>query len=179
MLVEEARRLLNRELGEEIYPGASLAVTADGGDRSALFVALSIGAESLLGAAVVRILQAGDEQYYERFGESARRYAVVGAASLEAMAVEPLARRRGIGRALIEARLGFAGSVGAGAAVAVSWLSGRESSSLTVFRALGFEESEAVPDFYLEESIRDGWTCPVCKKPCRCSAVFTWRRVSL
>ena len=175
-LVEAARRLLNRELGEEIYPGSSLALTADGGDRSALFAALSLPSESLLGAAVVRILQAGDEGYYERFGDLARRYAIEGAASLEAMAVEPGARRRGIGRALIKARLVFASSLGAGAAVAVSWLSGRDSS-LGLFRALGFEESEAVAEFYREESVRDGWVCPVCQGPCGCSAILTAREI--
>lgn len=164
--------MLNRELGEEIYPGAALALTADGGDRSALFVALSVPLEALLGAGVVRILRAGDEGYYERFGELARRYAVPGAASLEAMAVEPGSRRRGVGRSLVEARLGFAASVEASAAVAVSWLSGR-ASSLGLFRALGFEESEAVAEFYREESIRDGWSCPVCQGPCGCSATMT------
>lgn len=176
-LVEEARRLLNRELGEEIYPGTELASTADGGDRSALFVALAVDSESLLGAGVVRLLQAGDEGYYERFGDLARRLALPGAASLEAMAVEPPARRRGIGRSLIEARLGFAASVGASSAVAVSWLSGR-APSLGLFRALGFEESEAVADFYLEESIRDRWACPACQGPCRCSAVLAGLRLT-
>lgn len=176
-LVEAARRLLNRELGEEIYPGSSLLSTSEGGEGSALFAALSSPGGELLGAGVVRILQAGDETYYERFGSIAQRYAVPGAASLEAMAVEPGARRRGVGRALVEARLAFAGAVGSGSAVAVSWLSGRDSS-LGVFRGLGFEESEAVGEFYREESIRDGWICPVCQGPCGCSAVFTARRIS-
>ncbi|MDQ6748378.1 MAG: hypothetical protein M3010_09795, partial [Candidatus Dormibacteraeota bacterium] len=60
---------------------------------------------------------------------------------------------------------------GCQAAVAVSWLSGRASSA-GIFARAGFKAGRSVPDFYLQESLRDGWTCPVCQGPCRCGGQF-------
>jgi hypothetical protein len=54
--------------------------------------------------------------------------------------------------------------------VAVSWLSGRPDASATVLRGLGFTEGRTVERFYYDESVRDGWACPVCGGPCTCSA---------
>jgi hypothetical protein len=54
----------------------------------------------------------------------------------------------------------------------VSWRSRRDGSSAGLFRRLGMTEGPTVERFYLEESLRDGWACPVCGCPCTCSATL-------
>ena len=84
----------------------------------------------------------------------------------------PAFRRRGLGRLLSEASLVWMREAGAAVAVSLSWRSGRDGSSAALFRALGFAEGRTVEEFYYAESVRDGWTCPVCAGPCRCAATF-------
>jgi hypothetical protein len=61
---------------------------------------------------------------------------------------------------------------GCTSAVTLSWRSGREGSSAGLFRRLGMREGPTVERFYYDESVRDGWTCPVCGGPCTCAATL-------
>jgi GNAT superfamily N-acetyltransferase len=161
-----AERLLNRELGTGLYTPATLL--ADAADPTALV--LLAGREQLAGAAVGRLLERGDTAYYERFGPAVAELFAGRVGSLEALAVEPAFRHQGLGRLLTVARLGWMREAGCRAAVAVSWLSGRPDASAPVLSGLGFAEGRTVERFYFDESVRDGWACPVCGGPCTCSA---------
>jgi hypothetical protein len=77
-----------------------------------------------------------------------------------------------VGGLLATACLDWMRSVGAEAVITVSWRSGREDSSARIFHRLGFREGRTVERFYLEESQRGGWTCPVCRGPCVCAATL-------
>lgn len=168
----EIRSLLNDELGEGLYEVETLlAAAAD--ETAGVFYARCDG--RLAAAAVARILVPEDIAYYLPFGSLVGdlfdRHLV---GSLEALAVRPENRRRGLGAEMVRRRVGWLTERGCDRVVAVSWLSGRASASDTMFRRLGFSAATVVTNFYLEESRRDGWSCPVCGNPCRCSAQLFW-----
>lgn len=158
--------LFNRELGDPTY-------TLEGLERDLEDPEVRILVEPGAGAALSRLLIPEDYAYYERFGELARRaFAADTAGSLEALAVDPDARRAGLGTALVEAAQGWFSEAGASSVLVVGWDSGRPDSSLPLLRRLGYEESPRVERFYEEESRRGGWTCPVDGFPCRCAAIL-------
>jgi GNAT superfamily N-acetyltransferase len=160
--------LLNRELGDgQYWPDRLLSDAAD--PTAAVLLA---GSRPLAGAAVARLLIPEDADYYARFGPGATALFTSSVGSLEALAVEPAFRRRGLGGILATACLDWMRSVGAEVAVALSWQSGRADSSAGLFRRVGFQEGLTVERFYLEESQRDGWSCPVCGRPCLCAATL-------
>jgi GNAT superfamily N-acetyltransferase len=168
---ERVVALLNAQLGEGLYGAQGLLMdAADSG--AAVMVA---EAPQIVGAAVSRLLQPADLSYYDRFGTEARRLLTGLPASLEALAVEPGFRRRGAGGLLTQGSLSWMRSQGCSVLVTLAWRSGREDASLPLFRRLGFHEGPTVDRFYLEESLRDGWSCPVCGPGCICAAtLFTF-----
>lgn len=165
-------RLLNEGLGEGMYRVDRLL--ADAADSTAA-VWLARRPRPA-GAAVARLLIPEDAEYYERFGAAATSLFAGSVGSFEALAVTPAFRRHGIAAMLTEAALEWMRGQGCSVAVTISWLSGRPDASLPLFRRLGFTEGETVERFYYDESVRDGWSCPVCRGPCTCGAtLFTLR----
>jgi GNAT superfamily N-acetyltransferase len=170
-LAEPVAVLLNRELGEGLYGAGTLLI--DAADPTAAVVVAE--APGLIGAAVSRVLRPADLGYYGRFGAEGLLLSTGLPGSLEALAVEPAFRRRGAGRLLAEACISWTRAQGCNLLVTLAWRSGREDASLPLFRRLGFREGPTVDRFYLEESLRDGWSCPVCGPGCRCAAtLFTF-----
>jgi GNAT superfamily N-acetyltransferase len=169
-----ALALLNRYLGEQIYSPDKLAEATR--DAEALLTTWDDG--GVQAAAVARLLYPEDDSYYASFGALAtdlfREHRV---GSLEAIAVEEVRRHQGIGRHLTLDQMSWLARQGCEFAVAVSWLSGGSGTSAGMYRDLGFEGTPPLADFYLAESVRDGWTCPTCRGPCHCSAAFYWRRL--
>src|SRR5919201_3759079 len=89
--------LFDRELGQSMYSFADLE--ADLADPEVVFLVQG-GAAAVLG----RMLIPEDLAYYQRFGELAQRAFAAGlVGSIEALAVAPSERRRGLGRTLVEA----------------------------------------------------------------------------
>jgi GNAT superfamily N-acetyltransferase len=165
---EQVAVLLNGQLGDGLYTAEGLL--ADAADpRAAVMVA---GAPGVLGAAASRLLRPADLGYYERFGAEGRGILGGLAGSLEALAVEPAFRRRGTGALLAQASLSWMRAQGCSVLVTLAWRSGRDDESLPLFRRLGFSEGTTVDRFYFEESLRDGWSCPVCGPGCTCAATL-------
>ncbi|MEA2646609.1 MAG: hypothetical protein QOE92_1692 [Chloroflexota bacterium] len=172
----EAGGLLNRLLGEGMYSDARMAEIA--ADPEALLLGAWDGGR-LAGAAVARLLYPEDADYYHAFGAPAlQQFTHHNVGSLEAVAVEPTRQRMGIGKRLTEEKMRWLASQGRDVGVAVSWISGSASGSSPMYQRLGFAGTPPVADFYLEESIKDGWTCPACQGPCHCSASFFYRMTS-
>jgi len=172
--ITAAETLLNRELGQGLYPPGRVA--RDTADSTAGVWIAGQEASSVVGAAVARLLIPDDATYYEPFGPEALELFRGTVGSYEAVAVEPQLRRRGVGRLLTEAGLEWMREQGCDVAVTLAWLSGSTDSSPELFRRLGFREGATVDRFYYDESFRDGWICPMCGGPCRCSAtLFTLR----
>jgi GNAT superfamily N-acetyltransferase len=168
--LEDVLALFNRELGDPIYTIDSLRGVLDD-PTATLRVVRREG--SIAGAALGRLLVPGDLDYYRRFGELAARAFDSGTVgSLEALAVKPEARRRGLGRALVSAVEAWLFEAGSAWVVVVGWDSGRPDSSLPLLRAMGHGESGRVDRFYEDESREVGWACPVCGVPCVCGAVL-------
>ena len=159
--------LLNNNLGEGLYATASLE--RDLADpTSRVLAAYDDG--KLLGGAVARLLGPGDVNYYERFGDTARVLFVSGPiGSVEALAVSPAARRAGVGRGLLLDLLAWCRERGCRDAVAISWISGGSGTSAPLFAAAGFTMGETIEEFYLQDSLREGWSCPVCGAGCQCA----------
>ncbi len=162
-----AAALLNRELGEGLYRPEWLLEDAA---NAAACVSL-VGSPVPIGAAVARVLGTADSGYYRSFGPPALDLFNGTVGSFEALAVEPAERRRGVGSRLVAASLDWMRRRGCAAAITVSWQSGRDGSA-GLFRRLGMREGPTVERFYLDESLRDGWACPVCDGPCRCAATL-------
>jgi GNAT superfamily N-acetyltransferase len=165
---DAAAALLNRELGDGLYRSEWLL--EDAVDPSAgVWVA---GAPVLAGAAVARLLASADADYYRAFGPAALDVFGGAVGSFEAFVVEPDHRRRGLGTRLASASLDWMRGRGCTSAVTLAWRSGREGSSAGLFRRLGMREGPTVEGFYKEESVRNGWSCPVCRGPCSCPATL-------
>lgn len=165
-----AAALLSGELGEGLYRPEWLLEDAAGPTAHVLLARTP--EPELAGASVARIISAGDSGYYRAFGVQALELFAGTVGSFEALAVAPARRHRGIGRTLTAASLDWMRERGCTAAVTVSWLSGREGASAGMFLGVGMDAGPTVEKFYLEESLRDGWACPVCGMPCRCSATL-------
>src|SRR4030081_2213233 len=165
---EQVAVLLNGQLGDGLYTAEGLL--ADAADPwAAVMVAEASG---FLGAAVSRLLRPADLGYYERFGAEGRHLLGSLAGSLEGPAGEPAFRRRGTGALLAQASLSWMRAQGCSVLVTLAWRSGRDDESLPLFRRLGFSKGTTVDRFYFEESLRDGWSCPVCGPGCTCAATL-------
>lgn len=171
-LLAGVRALFDLELGKGLYPARYLAEAA--ADPDSLLLGI-VEAGEVAAAAVARLLAPADLGYYRDFGpvlELLSTHRRLG--SLEAMAVAPAHRRRGLGLSLVRARLRWFAERGCTAALAVSWISNRPGASAPLFRRAGMSEGPTVPDFYFEDSLLGGWACPVDGKPCRCAATLFW-----
>lgn len=107
-----------------------------------------------------------------RLAPRARRFGL-----LENVGVAPAYRHRGVAAALTEARL--------------EWLRGKEVEFVYTFawhtpdgipagptlERAGFRALEELPDFYLEDGLRNGYACPWHGARCHCSAVFYVREL--
>jgi GNAT superfamily N-acetyltransferase len=163
-----AAALFNREMGEGLYRPEWLLEDA-ASPSAGVWVA---GSPVPAGAAVARVLATADGDYYRAFGAPALDLFASTVGSFEALAVAPDRRRHGLGSRLTAVCLEWMRERGCTSVVTLSWRSGREDSSAGLFRRLGMSEGPTVERFYYEESVRDGWTCPVCGGPCTCSATL-------
>jgi len=175
--IEPSRALLNDMLGADLYPPAKAADIV--GDQGALLLAAREGTE-VLGAAVCRLLCADDADYYHAFGATALElFTHHRVGSLEALAVKPTRQRRGLGTELTRAQMRWLADQGCDVAVAVSWIPAGRSTSGPMYERLEFVGTAPIDDFYLEESIADGWTCPQCQGPCHCAGALFYARLEI
>jgi GNAT superfamily N-acetyltransferase len=168
-----AAALLCGELGEGLYRPEWLLEDAAAPTAHVLMVRAP--EREMVGTSVARVMTPADSGYYRAFGVEALELFAGTVGSFEAVAVAPGHRRLGIGRRLMAASLDWMRERGCTVAVSVSWQSGREGGSAGMFGRAGMEEGPTVERFYYEESLRDGWACPVCGMPCRCAATLFTR----
>ena len=150
-----------------LYSHAGL-IELDGYERGLGLAGFEEG--QLVAASVSQLLAPEDLAYYDVFGVGARRrlngHAVL---SFEALAVEPAHRRRGLGSELTLASRDWGARRGADLVVTISWLGERSGHSWPMFEALGFEAVADSSEVYTADSLQNGWLCPICGNPCRCS----------
>ena len=173
--LDACRLLLNQLLGANLYSREKMA--SDAVDPEALLLA-TIDGERVIGTAVCRLLYPEDADYYRAFGRTALElFGRHKMGSLEAVAVTPTRQRQGVGKRLTQAQMEWLAEQGCDVAVTVSWIAGGNSASAPMYERLGFVGTPPVADFYLEESVENGWTCPFCKGPCRCAGAMFYREL--
>jgi ribosomal protein S18 acetylase RimI-like enzyme len=170
-LFAECLALVDRTQGKGIFTSDYFGRCASGeGDRM-LLIALLEG--NLAGVATARVLPEDDFDYYAPFGKEAveQLFHQHRVGSMETASVAESLQGQGIGQELTRHRIRWLSEAGCTAVIEVSWESGLANTSDRVFRKLGFERLSQVKGFYIEDSVRRPFICPVCgSPPCRCSA---------
>lgn len=95
---------------------------------------------------------------------------------LENVGVLPEHRGRGIGLALLEARLEWLRGQQVGAAYSFAWRTPVGCPAGPLLERAGFQRIRELPDFYLEDGLANGYGCPYCGRECHCSAVLYFRK---
>lgn len=166
-----AAALLNTALGDGFTADVLQAMRSD---DSILVRAESDGA--LLGAATAHVL---DDAAKDRLAGRLRTtdypetgFADLRVGELKASAVAPHARRRGIGTALVEARMDFLRDAGCSIVSVASWINpDPKSSSLGLLARYGFEPIVRIRGYWSKCSFTE-YPCPDCGLACLCSAMI-------
>lgn len=123
----------------------------------------------LVGVGIAKVLSDAPQSEYARYVPTVTALPAVGV--LELAAVEPDCRRLGVGTELVARRLEWLRDVGASSAVCAALIypdgSVPAAGPLT---ANGFVHVADIGQFWLNESIREGYDCARCGNPCNCAA---------
>lgn len=107
-----------------------------------------------------------------RLAPRARRFGL-----LENVAVVPAYRHRGLAAALTEARLEWLRGKEVDFVYTFAWHTPEGIPAGATLERAGFRALEELPDFYLEDGLRNGYACPWHGARCRCSAVLCVREL--
>ncbi len=78
----------------------------------------------------------------------------------------------GIGTALVAKAVDYLKGLGAEQIFSPLWKHDGVVDSDVVFRRNGFVPEREIPDYWLNDSIEKGYSCPVCGKVCHCVCVM-------
>lgn len=167
----DAAALLNTALGDGFTADVLRTMRSE---ESILVRAESDG--RLLGAATAHVL---DDAAKARLAARLRTtdypetgFADLRVGELKASAVAPHARRRGIGTALVEARMDFLRDAGCSIVSVASWINpDPKSSSLGLLARYGFEPIMRIRGYWSKGSFTE-YPCPDCGLACLCSAMI-------
>lgn len=176
-------RLYSATLGDGYLSAAEArANLLDRSGRAAWFVVQAGG--SVVGAAnavwllrreLPRSMLPGFERIATRLLQLAPRAQRFGL--LENVGVEPAQRHRGFAAALTEARLDWLRERGVELVYTFAWHTPEGVAARPTLERAGFRALEELPDFYLEDGLRNGYTCPWHGARCRCSALLCVREL--
>lgn len=107
-----------------------------------------------------------------RLAPRARRFGL-----LENIGVLPAYRRRGFAAALTEARLEWLRGKEVEFVYTFAWHTPEGVPALATLERAGFRSLEELPDFFLEDGLRNGYTCPWHGARCHCSALLCAREL--
>ncbi len=107
-----------------------------------------------------------------RLAPRARRFGL-----LENVAVVPAYRRQGFAAALTEARLEWLRDQEVEFVYTFAWHTPEGIPAGPTLERAGFRAIGELPDFYLEDGLRNGYTCPWHGARCRCSALLCVREL--
>ncbi|MDA8092831.1 MAG: GNAT family N-acetyltransferase [Betaproteobacteria bacterium] len=149
----------------------SIAVEAYSPDDAAT---LQLMADNALGVGFFEVLQlTARSGLVAKAGPKAVGFLVIEPAgegmSLPVVVVDAAYRRQGVGLLLGRAALARHPDK---AWLSVAWISGSEIPADRLLRRIGFAPSCRVREYWLEDSLKRGFTCPICGHPCRCDAML-------
>ncbi|MFP4178104.1 MAG: GNAT family N-acetyltransferase, partial [Acholeplasmataceae bacterium] len=114
-----------------------------------------------------------DEKRIPRRLHQARALGVI-----KSIAVDRQAKGQGIGTELIEKTNHAFRKRGIDTVFTVAWKSGYGINLGGILARLDFEPLIELPNYWTKDSIEQNFLCPVCGKPCSCSAVIYARSTS-
>jgi GNAT superfamily N-acetyltransferase len=171
-------RLYCEALGEGYASPEAMEVELRGAGDGAFFVAASPGGEvvgaadalcihgsALLDCGVVGFRRVQEEVLH--LGGGCARFGL-----LQNVVVSPEWRCRGLGAALLDARLSWLRQMGAGLAYSFAWRTPQGCPASGLLTRAGFRRVREIPDFYLADGLANGYVCPFCGFACRCAAVL-------
>lgn len=175
-LVRQATTIFDESLGKE-YIGAE---TIKQNIRLNSHIALgAFEGEDLRGVLLGHI---GETQELKEYERNLAKFGIVipltkhKVGVVKSLAVASGYRRHGMGTTLTEEALRAFSSVYCTISLAVSWISNRPDNSQRLFESLNFRKLITIPEYWKEDSIQKGYSCPVCKEPpCLCAARFYLR----
>lgn len=136
-------------------------------DEKPVYGVVATEVETVLGFGVVICVSRDNAE--ERFEVSLAEYSLgEEVAIFHASAVREQWEGKGIGSALMHARLELAREAGVDSAIGTAWIRPHTVDSSVLFEKMGFEAMDTVEDFY--RSLDDERECPDCGTPCECAA---------
>jgi GNAT superfamily N-acetyltransferase len=107
-----------------------------------------------------------------RLAPTARRFGL-----LENVAVVPAYRRQGFAAALTDARLNWLREQEVELVYTFAWHTPEGVPAGPTLERAGFRAARELPDFYLEDGLRNGYSCPWHGARCHCSALLCVREL--
>lgn len=89
---------------------------------------------------------------------------------IKTMVVKPQWRSKGVGKALMIRVESSLSRQGAEFFSALCWDSGEKIISMDILDRYGYTQIGSCREFWLEDSIYQGFSCPICGNPCHCPA---------
>jgi GNAT superfamily N-acetyltransferase len=169
---ELASRVLDDALGQGSFSPSKVEKLARDPDHHLLGARLQ---GELVAVASACLVSESGHAFYQRFGSGAQALTGRRVGSLHASAVLPALRGKGVGSALMRARLALLQQRGCDYVVGISWLSGLAHTSEPVFVKHGFTCLGHSGELFTMLSSEQGFGCPVCGHPYRCSAALYGR----
>lgn len=108
-----------------------------------------------------------------RLAPAARRFGL-----LENVGVVPALRHRGLAAALTDARLEWLRGQEVEFVYTFAWHTPEGIPAQPTLERAGFRALEELPDFYLEDGLRNGYACPWHGARCHCSALLCVRELA-
>ena len=129
-------------------------VTADDLDGKNVIVAEDIDGKRVVGFCIAYIDSVDDKAY------------------VKTVAVAQEYSGCGIGTALVAKAVDYLKGLGAKQIFSPLWKHDGVINSDVIFRRNGFVPMREIPDYWLNDSIEKGYSCPVCGKVCHCVCVM-------
>lgn len=179
-LLKQASEIYDISLGQNYIPSEDLSKYASDPKRFILIGAIIN--QTLLGVMLAYPL---DKKTAEEYTHALQQHNIPttlpenAVGLIKSLAVRPEYRHRGIGTKLTIESIVRLKEMSCDFFLAVSWVSNKPDSSQKMFEKLGFKNILSVPDYWTQDSIKEGYQCPNCGNPCHCTANFYFRKADL
>lgn len=177
LLLKQASEIYDISLGQKYIPPDDLLRYSSNPSQ---FILLGAGIdEKLLGVMLAYPLDKETVNEYSRLFQEYNlplSFSTLKIGLIKSVAVRPEYRHRGIGTKLTIQSMIRLKKMSCDFFLAVSWISNRPDSSQGMFEKLGFENMLNIPNYWTQDSIEKGYSCPNCGNPCHCTASFYLRK---
>ncbi|MCC9144457.1 MULTISPECIES: GNAT family N-acetyltransferase [unclassified Arthrobacter] len=179
--LDQALSVLGSELGYKYVSREELASYSQDTDKIAL---ISKDAQGVIGAVTGRIFETVDaflaslpQDMTNPLRECLPGLDFNKIGFIKSVAVDRSMQGRGIASGLVDAATSKLWSLGATLIVSIGWTDEEGCHIQGVFDAAHFSTKGDIPDFWLQDSLDKGYSCPTCGTPCRCVArIFSKHR---